>query len=89
MSDTPEVNAIDHGSKEDCFDIMRDLARKLERQRDRLAEALRDVCEMAKWQYDEDADENNTSPDDMTAHINGLIVKKICAALAELEKGKL
>lgn len=34
---------------------------------------------------DEDADENDTSPDDMVAHVGGLIFRKLQAAKSEAE----
>ena len=41
---------------------------------------LRKIENLAIWHFDEDADENNNSPEDMTAHINGLIVK-LCRSI--------
>jgi hypothetical protein len=41
----------------------------------RLRERLSEICDLAAWHYDQDADPANTSPEDTTAHVNGLIVK--------------
>lgn len=43
-----------------------------------LEAALRAVHDYAGWHTDDDADEDNDSPDDMAAHLNGLI-RKTCA----------
>ena len=42
----------------------------------RLKEAVEYALHFASGHYDEGAQEDDPSPDDMTAHINGLIVKK-------------
>ena len=41
-----------------------------------LEERLRRIADLASWHADTDADPDNTSPDDMTAHVNGLIIKE-------------
>ena len=38
--------------------------------------ALQNIRELASWHYDESADETDMSPDDMTAHVNGLIIQE-------------
>lgn len=43
-----------------------------------LAAALREVHELAGWYADDEADAEDESPDDMVAHVNGLI-RQICA----------
>jgi len=37
--------------------------------------AMREIEGLASWHYDANADPGDPSPDDMTAHVNGLIVK--------------
>ena len=60
--------------------------------RSALAKAVRTLEMQAKrWQdipmgIDEDADENDKSPEDATAHIGGLAVKEIAQALAEIKE---
>lgn len=52
----------------------------------RLKEAVEYALHFASGHYDEDAQEDDPSPDDMTAHLNGLIVKKCRQALAQKER---
>ena len=48
----------------------------------KLIEALEYTRDMLKdLGIDEEADENDTSPSDMTAHVGGLIWQKVTAAL--------
>ena len=46
---------------------------------------IQEIERLASWHYDEVANEDNLSPDDMGAHINGLIVQK-CRFLLKLLK---
>ncbi len=46
-----------------------------------LIEAMREVRERLLWHCDLDADEDDGSPEDAVAHVNGLCVKIIDAAL--------
>lgn len=55
-------------------------------QNKRLKEAVEYALHFASGHYDEDAQEDDPSPDDMTAHLNGLIVKKCRQALAQKER---
>ena len=55
---------------------------------DMLRATLEDVRELAGWHTDDETDENNNSPDDMTAHINGIIRKKCDAVLTPNAKIK-
>ena len=50
---------------------------------DRLREALGKIYNLAGWQADDEADETDTNPEDMAAHINGLIRQVVTSALAE------
>ena len=54
--------------------------------RDHANSALLAACEaaleLASWHFDPEADESSGSPEDMTAHVNGLIVKRMQAAIA-------
>lgn len=45
----------------------------------RYRDALEAVADLAGWYSDDEADENDASPDDMVAHVNGLI-RKLCKA---------
>jgi hypothetical protein len=56
---------------------------KEKRYNERLRSALEFVLEAARWHFDGDADPKNESPEDMTAHINGLIVQRVREALGE------
>ena len=47
----------------------------------RLREALRTISDYASWQTDDDADPEDRSPEDMVAHINGLIRRACREAL--------
>ena len=49
---------------------------KLVEENKRLQEAVEYALHFASGHYDEDAQEDDPSPDDMTAHLNGLIVRK-------------
>ena len=62
---------------QDVFDIVASKDVEIERLRD----ALGFVLEAASWHFDGEADSENESPEDMTAHINGLIVKRVREAL--------
>lgn len=52
----------------------------------KLRELLETCAELVSWQCDTEASENDTSPVDMVAHINGLVWQKIQLALKELGK---
>lgn len=53
---------------------------------DTALDALREIAELASdGQCDYSADANDQSPDDMTAHVNGLIWQR-CAAILGLKK---
>ena len=45
-------------------------------------DAIAAIRELASWHFDPDADPDNASPEDNTAHINGLIVKA-CSKLID------
>ena len=47
----------------------------------RLRAALREIIGLASLHMDPDADPDDTSPEDMIAHVNGLIVKMATEAL--------
>jgi len=49
--------------------------RELECRIKHLQKMLEEISELASWHYDEDADPDDTQPDDMTAHVNGLIIQ--------------
>ena len=53
-----------------------------------LLRTITEIKELALNHCDPDADENDTSPDDMTAHINGLIVQK-CQVLIKILRKQL
>lgn len=38
--------------------------------------ALTEIYVLAGWHFDDEASENDSSPEDMTAHVNGLIRRK-------------
>lgn len=48
-----------------------------------LRNALREIRELALWHCDEEADPADESPEDMTAHVNGLIVQTCDKALGK------
>ena len=48
---------------------------------DRLRATLEEVSELAAWHCDDEADEGDDSPRDMTAHVNGIIRQKCAKAL--------
>jgi hypothetical protein len=63
-----------------------DVLEVLEKQTSRidlLEQVLRDVHHSLEWQTDDEADENDTSPWDMTAFINGLCRQRIMKVLGE------
>ena len=47
----------------------------------RYRDALDAVADLAGWHTDDEADKDDTSPDDMVAHVNGLIRRRCKAAL--------
>lgn len=49
--------------------------------RDELLDLLRDIQDRVAWHCDTDGDDDNKSPEDMTAHVNGVIWRKIQRAL--------
>lgn len=55
----------------------------LECRHKRLAEAVREVYGMLGWQTDDEADAADLSPDDMTAHVNGICRRTLLEALGE------
>ena len=59
---------------------------KLKEENRRLKEAVEYALHFASGHYDEDAQEDDPSPDDMTAHINGLIVRKCRETLTSGDK---
>ncbi len=71
-----------------------DTSLKLDTSRAALAEAFASVAALEQaaeasdglvgWHIDEDAEESNERPEDMTAHINGLVRKQLRTALAKL-----
>ncbi len=48
--------------------------------------ALEEIYDLAGWQSDDNAEENNTTPEDMTSHINGLIRQKCNTALQSFKE---
>lgn len=82
-SDTPLTDAM-CGMGDRQF-VPADFARTLERRLRELEQAAEYAYEMLEWHTDDDADENNTSPDDAHAHINGLVRQRLRAALAQKE----
>jgi len=46
-----------------------------------LVDSAKECSSLASWHFDPDADETNPSPEDMVAHVNGLIVSKLDNAL--------
>jgi len=59
---------------------------ELHEQRDELLAALEYAYEMLEWHTDDDADPNDTSPEDAIAHTNGLVRQRIRAAIARSRK---
>jgi len=49
-------------------------------------ETLEQIADLAAWHCDLDADPNDESPEDMVAHVNGLIVKLCCEAIDRMKK---
>ena len=47
----------------------------------RYRDALDAVADLASWHTDDEADSDDTSPDDMVAHVNGLVRQRCKAAL--------
>lgn len=60
---------------------------ELEAQVERMTSALRDIQCRSAWHCDEKADVEDTSPDDMVAHTNGIIFQ-ICKKELVLLGGK-
>ena len=54
---------------------------------DKSVSLLNEIKILSEWHIDYDADENNDSPDDQVAHINGLIYQKVKKVI-ELMNGK-
>lgn len=51
-----------------------------------LEDIIDEIYHLAEWHCDDDADESNQSPEDMTAHINGLIRQRCIEALRQLDR---
>jgi hypothetical protein len=64
----------------------RDKIKRLERVVGRYRKALSDIYDMASWHTDDEADPGDESPDDMTAHTNGLIRLRIRKALENTDE---
>lgn len=74
-----------HGVCDMCWEA-RAVAAEAEVERMRIV--FEEIHSLTAWQCDDDADEDDESPGDMTAHINGLIRQKCSAALRAVhEKG--
>ena len=57
-----------------------DNAERFEREWYLRGDALEAVADLAGWHTDDEADQDDTSPDDMVAHTNGLI-RQLCKAV--------
>src|SRR3972149_8802831 len=53
---------------------------------EKILEILHEIFGLAGWHTDDKADELNESPEDMTAHVNGLIRQKLAGAMYDLEE---
>jgi len=49
-------------------------------------ETLEQIADLASWHCDLDADPNDESPEDMVAHVNGLIVRLCREAITKLDE---
>jgi len=58
---------------------------ELERALQRAHDALTEISRLAGWQTDDDANEDDVSPEDMTAHVDGLIRRQCRVGLGLLE----
>jgi hypothetical protein len=76
MSDNYDGPAIADG-----LGRARDKIKRLEGVVGRYRAALSEVYDMASWHTDDDADPEDTSPDDALAHTNGVIRRRIREAL--------
>lgn len=75
--------SLTHYSDEYQIKVLRD---ELSLARDKVADlraVLNEIADLASWHYDPEADERNESPEDMAAHVNGLIVRKALAAIGD------
>ena len=52
---------------------------------DDIRAGLSEIVDLASWHVDLDAREDDLSPEDMTAHVNGLIVQKAQQLIAEID----
>jgi len=52
-------------------------------------DTLEQIADLAAWHCDLDADANDESPEDMVAHVNGLIVRLCREAIERLDKKKV
>jgi len=57
----------------------------LKRERDEAREAMREAMELLAWHADDEADPENLTPEDMTAHINGCVRAILRRALEQME----
>jgi len=51
---------------------------------EQIRKLLQAIIDLAAWHADLEADESDQSPDDMTAFMNGRIIKRCEAAMEEL-----
>lgn len=49
--------------------------------------SLAECIDLLGWHSDDDADEENQSPEDQVAHINGLVRRKLYAVIDQLRRG--
>lgn len=64
-----------------CVPLLTASLAETRKQRDRQAEALKEIHELAGWHTDDNADPDDQCPDDAVAHYNGLIRQKSLAAV--------
>ena len=53
---------------------------------EKILEILHEIFGLAGWRTDDQADASNESPEDMTAHVNGLIRQKLAGVIYDLEE---
>lgn len=64
---------LDSGQHQNLFDALLARAEAAEAEVARLRAVLSEIAKLVSWQIDFEASPTNESPDDMTAHINGLV----------------
>ena len=65
-------------ASEDCsIEFLKEIPNEIKLKIESYEDCLNEIYELCEWHTDDEADENNESPEDTISHINGLIRQKI------------